>query len=263
MSEVLAAGPSRYDVERAVDRGELLRPRRGWVAVPGADADLVAAARCGVVLTCVTQSARMGLWTVRDRQPHVAATSHARMQATGCVVHWQRPVVPRRPHALEDTVQNVLQCVAGCQPAEHALVVWESALNKRLVDLESLRRLDYGHAARGILAACRPFADSGLETIAAQRLRWLRVPLTPQAHICGRRVDLLIGERLVLQIDGATHTGAQRDADNAFDAELALRGYTVIRVGYHQVMEDWAAVQRRIQEAVAQHLHLHSRGVGG
>src|SRR5690606_306544 len=96
---------------------------------------------------------------------------------------------------------------------------------------------------------------SGLETLAASRLRWLGVRLLPQAHLFGHRVDLLIGERLVLQIDGSSHAGRQRDEDNQFDVFLKLRGYHVIRVGYAQVMFRWHEVQSAVMEAVAQGLH--------
>ena len=85
---------------------------------------------------------------------------------------------------------------------------------------------------------------------------FLGVRIVPQAWISGHRVDFLIGERLVLQIDGATHTGAQRTADIRHDAELMLMGYHVIRVGYAQVVHDWPAVQQLIMHAVAQGLHL-------
>jgi very-short-patch-repair endonuclease len=76
--------------------------------------------------------------------------------------------------------------------------------------------------------------------------------MLPQAWILDRRVDLLIGERLVIQIDGATHTGAQRTSDIAHDAQLMLRGYHVLRFSYEQVMERWHDVQAVIMEAVAQ-----------
>ncbi|WP_053384478.1 type IV toxin-antitoxin system AbiEi family antitoxin domain-containing protein [Leucobacter celer] len=255
-SALLARGASEYRIAAAIGRGEVTRPRRGWLALPGADPELLYAARHGVVLSCVSQARRLGLWTIAVPQRHVAASSAARAEAPGCVVHWGHPVVPRAPGALEDPIQNVLQYVAGCQPLERALVIWESALNKRMVDLASLSRLPFRGRARHLLEVSRPFSDSGLESLAASRLRWLRVPLLPQAHLFGHRVDLLIGERLVLQIDGADHTGKQRDEDNEFDAFLKLRGYHVIRVGYTQVMFHWHEIQLQVMEAVAQGLHL-------
>lgn len=77
-----------------------------------------------------------------------------------------------------------------------------------------------------------------------------------QAWLHGHRVDFLIGDRLVLQVDGSQHTGAQRSSDNQHDAELALLGYEVVRVTYTQVIFDWPAVQQRIMRAIAQGRHL-------
>ena len=66
----------------------------------------------------------------------------------------------------------------------------------------------------------------------------------------------LSGERLVLQIDGATHVGPQREEDIRHDAALMLLGFHVIRVGYRDVVDGWPAVQDLIMRAVAQGLHL-------
>lgn len=154
---------------------------------------------------------------------------------------------------------NALALVAQCQSFETALIIWESALNKGLVDTQALRRLPLPAAAKVVLEEARPFADSGLETIIVFRLRWLRVPMLPQAWVHGHRVDLLIGERLVIQIDGATHTGIQRTMDIAHDAKLKLCGYHVLRFSYEQVMERWEEVQAIIMTAIAQRLHRASR----
>jgi very-short-patch-repair endonuclease len=129
-------------------------------------------------------------------------------------------------------------------------------MNKRLVDSAYLRAFELPPAARAVLERARPFADSGLETIFVSRLRWMNVRLLPQAWVVDRQVDLLIGERLVIQIDGATHTGAQRTSDIAHDAQLVLRGYHPLRFSYEQVMDRWHDVQAVIMEAVAQGKHL-------
>ncbi|MBD7956542.1 DUF559 domain-containing protein [Microbacterium sp. Sa4CUA7] len=251
-----AAGFSKHRIARAVAGGELTRVRRVWVAVPDADPFLVAAARDGVVLSCLTQARRLGLWVLCEDRPHVAAKPNAGgIQAAGARVHWARPLLARHPDALVDPVENVLATVAGCLPFEHALAVWESALRRRLVDRAALERLPLTHAARHVLAQSNPFADSGLESFIPPRLRWLDLSILPQAWIAGRPVDFLIGERLVLQIDGGHHVGAQRRADIAHDATLLLLGYHVIRVDYVQVVDHWLRVQDLIQRAVAQGLH--------
>lgn len=170
-------------------------------------------------------------------------------------LHWAAPVKPRAPDALEDDVVNVLGYVAVCLPFEDALTVWESALRHELVDTLSLAQLPLGSRARGLLAAASPFSDSGLETHVRHRLRWLHISIVAQAWIAGHRVDFLIGQRLVLQIDGGHHVGAQRTQDIAHDASLMLSGFTVIRVGYEQVMHRWPEVQDTVMSAIAAGKH--------
>lgn len=254
---LIAAGWSRGRIDRAVHSAAIVRVRSGWVCLPDADPQLVDAARAGVVLSCVTQARRLGLWVLGEEGGmHVAAAPHAGRVGGGIGrVHWSKPVVPRHPDMLTDTVENVLALAASCQPFETALTIWESALSKGFVDRQVLGRLTLTPAARRVLEEAQPFADSGLETLAIPRLRWLRLPLRRQVWIAGHRVDLLIGERLVLQIDGGHHVGAQRESDIDHDARLMLMGYHVIRVGYWQVVDRWPEVQDVIMRAVAQGLH--------
>lgn len=249
------AGVSRHAIDRAIARGHATRVRRGWLATPDADPFLVAAARGGVILTCVTAARRLGLWVLDDDRPHVAAPAHAGRINVDAVVHWHAPAVPRQPDALVDPIENVLISIARCRPYEQALVVWESALRRRSVDRERMRRLALPPAARRVCDDAGIFADSGLETLLPARLRWLRLPMLPQAWILDRPVDLLIGERLVLQCDGGHHVGAQRASDIEHDARLMLCGYHVIRVTYRQVIEEWPQLQTKIAHAVAQGLH--------
>ncbi|WP_248305648.1 DUF559 domain-containing protein [Agromyces sp. H66] len=253
---LIADGHSPYVIAHTVADHALVRVRRGWVAQPDADDDLVGAAKRGVVLTCVTQARRLGLWVLDETKPHVGAPAHAGLvHADDRHVHWARPVVPRQPDALVDPIENVLALVADCRPRDHALAVWESALQKGLVSIEAMRRLDLGPAARLLCEIASPWSDSGLESFVVPRLRWLRLPIVPQAWIAGHRVDFLIGERLVLQIDGGHHVGPQRDSDIAHDAALMLMGYHVVRVGYRAVVERWHEVQDVVMRAVAQGLH--------
>lgn len=254
---LVAQGFSAHDVRDAVRIGTLVRERRVWVATPDADAALRFAARGGVVLSCVTQAARLGLWVLDASRAHVACGPHTgRTAAPGAVVHRFIPLVRRDPDVLFDPIENVLQAVALCQPYEAALAVWDSAMNKGLVDIRKLERLPFRGRARELLTAVVPFHDSGLETFVYPRLKWLNIPIHSQVWLYGHRVDFLIGQRLVFQIDGGHHVGAQRAQDIAHDADLMLRGYVVIRVGYDEMINNWPDVQDRILAAIAQGLHL-------
>lgn len=251
-----ATGASRYALDAAIAAGGLFRAARGWVATAEADPMLLAAARTGVIVSCATQAARLGLWDVRPGEPHVAAhPGRALRRPTSARVHWARPIIPRHPDALEDSIENVLALVAECQPFESALAVWESALNRGTTDLAHLETLRFGAAGERLKKEAQPYSDSGCETVLVPRLRWLGLPLRRQSWILGHRVDLLVGDRLIVQVDGGHHVDLQRLDDNDHDARLRLAGYHVIRVGYWQLVNAWPAVQELIAGAVARGLH--------
>lgn len=254
-------GFRRTVLASALAAGRLERVRRGWVALPTADPLLVSAARRSVVLTCITQARRLGLWVHEaPLSAHVGATPGSAGGKPDTIhVHWARPLLPRNPDSLVDPIENVLAIVAECEPYEQALATWDSALNKGLVTLEGLAGYNWRPAARRLLGEATPFSDAGLETYLRPRLRWLRQSIRIQTWIEGHRVDALVGERLVLQIDGAHHVGEQRSEDIRHDAELRLMGYHVVRISYHQMMHEWPRVQDLIMRAVAQGLHLASR----
>ena len=69
-------------------------------------------------------------------------------------------------------------------------------------------------------------------------------------------VDLLVGDTLIVQVDGTHHLEQrQRRRDIRADGRLVLRGYTVLRFDYQQILFDWPYVERTILAAVAQGLH--------
>lgn len=257
VSTLLDQGWSRHGLAKAVTGGRLIRPRKGWVARPTADPELLLAVQHGVLLSCITQTKRLGLWLKEDQGRHLAVR-HAGVPSRppGSTLHWHTPLVPREPNALEDPLVNALDAVAHCQPFEEAVAIWDSALNKGLTDYEQLSLHPFRGVSRRVLQRVTPYSDSGLESHVRQRLRWLRVRITAQSWLYGHRVDFLIGRWLALQIDGSHHVGAQRTSDIEHDAVLMLHGYTVIRVSYSQVMGDWPEVQRRIMDAIAQGKHL-------
>ncbi|MBC9944798.1 DUF559 domain-containing protein [Leucobacter sp. cx-328] len=255
-SELREAGLSKYALDQAVKRGSLLRIGRGWVAVPSADPARVYAAKARLTLSCVTQAERLGLWVRESGQRHFAVPRPgSELREEGICLHYWKPVEPRMPYALEDSIINVLSHVARCQPHEDAVATWDSALNKQLVTKGQLESAALGGRARRVLRDTDRFADSGLETYVRLRLRWLPVRLRTQTWIEGRRVDFLLGERLILQIDGGTHVGVQRNKDNTHDAVLATLGFTVLRFGYAQVMHDWPETQEIIMTAIRAGLH--------
>lgn len=255
-ADLLDAGCSVHTLRLLLESGSVFRPGRGWVALPEADPLLLTAAKNASALTCVTQARRYGLWDMGDSTLHLAPFHKGSRVSREHIAHWARPVQVRPVWSLEDPIQNVLAHVAACRPFEEALAIWESAAHQGLVTLQELRRLPYSGVARRLLTECTPYSDSGLETYFRARTKRLGVRVTYQVFLAGHFVDFLIGDFLVVQIDGGTHVGAQRISDNEHDAQLNRLGYTVIRVGYEQVMHRWPDVFEMILSAISQGLHL-------
>ena len=262
--EVLRAGFAIGALRNLVRTGEARMIRRAWVALSGARPDLVTAAEAGGRVSCVSLARARGWWMPHDVDPHLhlhvlpgSASAHLPEGWPG-VLHWTKPIVPSE-RRLTATVEDALAQIAVCLPFDTALVLWESAARREALAGEALRGVLWtSRRARELAEAVTGLSDSGLETLVATPLRRWGVRVRQQVVLAGRPVDLLVGDRLVLQIDGYEHhsSSAQRAKDIAHDAELRLRGYTVLRLSYGQVVHDWPAVERRIRRALAAGLHL-------
>jgi len=257
-SDLRASGFADRAVAEAVRRGELRRVRRSWLATEECDPRHVAAASVGGRVTCLSAAALRGLWTPEHAEVHVAVAGNAsRFAAVGVLVHWAAGPAPTSRAMVEDPLLNVLFHVARCASRADALAVWESALRLRLTDVEVLRAVAWRSVrARDLAAVASDLSDSGVETRFLDLMRGIGVAVRQQVWIDGHPVDALIGERLVVQLDGfAHHQGRDRRRDLRADARLAVRGFTVLRFDYQQVLFDPEHVLDTVRVAMAQRLH--------
>ena len=84
-------------------------------------------------------------------------------------------------------------------------------------------------------------------------MRRLGIRVRQQVQIGPDRVDVVIGDRLVIELDSREFH--EREKDYARDARLGARGYRVLRFTYHQVMNDWPSVERAVLAARARSDH--------
>ena len=259
--QVLDAGISVYRLRAAVARGEVERVRRNWVVTDAAPRVLLQAAQVSGRLTCVSAAVHRGWWVPPGSEDatHIAVKPDARPPQGEIKTHWSKPLVPLPADRLVDAIPDILERVANCLPFEQALVVWESAMRVERKHPDAVARIAWRTpAARRLAAVATGQSDSGLETIFVVRLSPWGVRIRQQVSIAGHRVDVLIGDRLVVQLDGfafhSSPTDRQRDLEH--DRELVSRGYTVLRFTYRDIVADWPAVERVIADALAQGLHL-------
>lgn len=261
-ADAAAYGFSPSHVRAAIRAGGVRRIRSTWIALPSADQDLVAAATASGRLTCLSLARRRSWWIPdgASAQHHLHVGPNGRRLVKGPVMHWAKPLVDRGDRVLEASVEDALSHVARCLTFENAMSVWESAVKVEKLDLESVRAVHWPDAAsRACAHALRGLSDSGLETLFVVRLSPWGIPMRQQVVLAGRPVDVLIGTHLVVQLDGfAFHSSAaDRTRDVAHDAELRLRGYTVLRFTYAQIIHNWDYVESTIAAAIARGLHLN------
>lgn len=257
----LRNGISLKQIRAAVREGTVRKIRGPWLAKPDASGDLVDAAVAGARVGCLSAARHRGWWLPEgvDESLHLHFRASGRSAEFAGVAHWTKSVAPASPTSLVASVEDSLSHIAVCLDPESARVVWESAIRTEGLAVAALRRVKWTTRAAHALAACvSDLSDSGLESIFLVRLSPWGLPIRQQVMLAGRFVDFLIGERLVVQVDGfAFHSSsAQRTSDVAHDAELRLRGYSVLRFTYAQIVHDWASVERAIARAIAAGLHL-------
>ena len=260
-SQLLSAGYTHRDMATAVADDLLARVRRSWLVRPSADERRVRAAEVGGRATCLSAAALQGLWVPEHGDTHVAVQATAsRNAADGIRLHWASGPAPVSRTLTEEPIINVLFHVARCIPLSEAILVWESAIRMKTASVETLRRVAWRSSPATQLARMAGhLSDSGMETRFCRGMHALGVAVRQQVRIDGHAVDGLIGEALIVQLDGfAFHSSAtSRRRDIEADARLVLRGYTVLRFDYFQIFFEWDSVVQTVRTAVAQGLHHH------
>ncbi|MDZ5143227.1 endonuclease domain-containing protein [Microbacterium testaceum] len=204
----------------------------------------------------------MGLWAPSSEDVHVWVPATAsRLDDAGMRLHRATPPVPViRTDPLEPII-NVLFHVARCLPPADGLAVWESALRSKKVDADTLAAVGWRSTRASRFAhVATSLSDSGLETHFRELMLTIGVRLRQQVRVDGHPVDAVIGERLVVQMDGfAFHSSpADRRRDLHQDARLVLRGYTVLRFDYVQILFEPQYVIDTVRLAMAQGRHLRA-----
>jgi very-short-patch-repair endonuclease len=258
-------------VRAAAREGAILPVRGRWFQVPDAPEDVVRAVRVGGTLTAASVARLEGLWLMDDDRLHVRVPSTASRlgspgdrrqllgEADNVCVHYSRA---GGTQVGRDPLRMALAEMFACGSPRDALVSLDSALN-----MHAITGVDLQHIRASVDSRMRPWVDradagsqSGLETLVRLLLRSRNIRVRSQVWFTGiGRVDLLVGERLILELDGAQfHQGENFEADRERDLALQMRGYIVIRLSYRQVMGKWDVVMGAILELIARGEHRWS-----
>lgn len=265
---LLDAGLTGRALTYLVREGTILRVRQGWYMLPDAAPELQRAVRVGGRLGCVSAAHAHGLAVSSSPELHVVVPHNAarlrspddltrrigRSEHPGLVVHWSDQRLG--PDRKVESVPECLVSMAFCQPVERTIAAADSALNRRLIAWETwLQVIEVlPPALASLLATADGRAESITESIARFRLQRLGFAPRLQVPLPGvGRVDMMLGERLVLEFDGWAYHGdrEQFERDRRRDAKVAALGKQGLRFSYRQVMTRWHEVRSAILGALA------------
>lgn len=266
-------GHTKESLRLSVDTGMLIRVKRGWYAEPDAPRPLVEAVRVGGRLSCISAARWYGWATPSSGVPHVALpVNAARLRSAhdrrhrppasereDAVLHWDDAFdIPRTGSILPLLVEPkraAVEHIIRCQHPENAGATLDAFVHAEPEMATALRSWVAGLRGLGVdqLPRLEPGCHSFLESIGRIRLEAVGIVGRHQVEIPGvGRVDELLEDWLVLEWDGREFhdTPDAHEQDRWRDAQLAIRGYRVLRFTYRMVMNDWYAVLGAVRAAL-------------
>jgi very-short-patch-repair endonuclease len=273
-AQLESRGLTGFDLTAAVRCGEIRRVRRAHYSTALALPDAVQAVRIGGRLAGVSAARSYGLWAGFDERLHVALPRNASRLRTNLapsisneltpdistresVLHWVRPTPPGSECWRVSAEECVLQVAdwadpetaVACLDTARTIFGWNKARIASMFGAVSA-------AQRARAAVSRDGSDAGTESVVRQRLLRRGVSVVQQVAVAGvGRLDMLVaGTKVVIEVDGKGHHSSPEafENDRRRDAELAARGYIVIRLSFARVFGDWAWCEAMIFGAIAQ-----------
>lgn len=261
LAQLVERGHDRAEIANAVRAGELWRPRRGWVAAPGAPADALRAIRLGGRLGAGSALASYGIWMDEDaglviacpptasRLPPLAATER-RLWADDAF-----PAIAERRWKV--SAMDALLQLGRDAPRDSLIASIDSAIQSRHITRAELGMLlnALPRRLRGVEREIDGLAMSGTETHMRLALRRSGYRVRSQAHLPGIGiVDLLVDGWLIIELDSRKyHGGADNQLrDRVRDGNAVISSYGHERFLWEQVREsmDWCldVVEHRLRD---------------
>lgn len=264
-ADLLRAGLSKTDVDTLLSVGSLRRLRRGWYADHTAKPEVVRAVQIGGVLSCLSALRHHGVWVPADARLHIRISEHHQANsAFPSSVHVCPLPIRKAPTMAVDPLTTALGAATRCLRDEDIVVILDSILNRRLLRRDQIADIlaSAPKRVRRLLAELDERAESGTESMVRFRLRRLGMKVRSQVFIEGvGRVDLLVGKRLVIEVDSREHhTGeAAYTRDRRRDLVLVAGDMIVLRLTYRQIVYEWDDTLAYIRLLTRARLHQGRR----
>lgn len=269
-ADLRAAGETIQSVRDGIAAGRLERVIRGWYALPGADRDAVRAMRLGGRLGCVSALALHGAWSPPERGMHLVLPSHAsgrRLTMRGlpdlAVPHWHPKAAASGSAFAVAPIGLAVEHLLVCEEPRFVVAVLDSLLQRRMIGSNRLAAIMAAgpQRTRPLLHHLDPRAESGIESLVRFGLAVAGLPCRVQVVLRDRsRVDLMVDDWLVIEVDGREwHTGERFAHDQVRAATIMRDGLLVVRFAYATVVYDWDFVVDTVRDLTTQYAPIRTR----
>ncbi|MGO1545040.1 MAG: type IV toxin-antitoxin system AbiEi family antitoxin domain-containing protein [Gulosibacter sp.] len=266
-AQLRAAGVTRHALRKALAEAQLVKLHRGryvCASINAAEAEPGTVARMlNGRITGFSALETHGFWVpecqevlhirvtprvaehIRESPARAQILDEANVRLHHRVLPW--PEVDDE-NTTDSAASSMLVAEKDCR-VEDLVAMGDSALRNGVQPRRLALAAKYGgHKMRTALSMLDARSGSGVESIVRVRLRSLRLRVRPQAQLGRWPVDFLIGEWLIVEVDGFAYHSGDKDfsRDRRKDRELNAAGYTVLRFTYRQVISDWEQCEREI-----------------
>jgi len=257
-------GATRRQIEAAVAAGHLIRVRKGTYVSGGCPPTILAAARHGGRVDCLSLLTLLKVFVLHKDRLHLQmeyGSTRVPARSQGIARHWRS--TGAHPAALVAPLVEALAQACRCQPPRAAIATLESAWHLGLVDEEDIAEIFRRLPRRfGVMRPLLdPRAESGAETLMRLLLQANGWTVDVQVEITGvGRVDLVVDGWLIIECDSEEFHGGW-DAgkrDRRRDLEAAALGYMTLRPIAEDIMYHPERVLTAMRAAV-----LHRAAVVG
>ncbi len=274
--QLVRLGVRDLDLTRAVRGGDVIRARQGWYTVLAERSPAVQAVRVGGRLTGLSALHELGAWMLASPTLHVSVPANAARLRTrwnrhrlldvgrtrGVIVHWESPELASRGTATSVGLRDALVRVILDESPETAIAALDWATHVGLLD--EIDRAELALTAsrrrRNVVASVDRECQSLPESLARTRLKAAGHRVRSQVPVGDSEfIDLVIDDRIGLEVDGYEFHAATFERDRAKDTSIAVMGLLPLRVSAKAVFGDWDRVMLAIDAmlgnsgVVAQH----------
>lgn len=265
--QLVARGAQDFDLTRAVKAGEVSRARQGWYTTVEESDPRVRAVRVGGRLTGISAIAQWGGWVLGKHALHVSVPRNAaRLRSPwnrrrplgtrhGLRLHWDPPTVEATGTHCHVSVSDALRRVILDEKLEAAVAAVDWALHTGRLDRFDFERLilTLPVTKRWIRSWVDERTESLPESLARTRLRLHGHRVAIQVPVGHKRIDLVVDDRVGLEINGREFHAHTFEADHLKALEITIAGFHAMSVSAAMVFGQWELFLRALESALFSH----------